>query len=374
MKRKIGIIVILTFIGIIYLCIDVLWKNFDAKQYEESNVSETGDATVLGNDQTSMAEERTCEIILPEEEAEFWGADYILEIKFGYGDYATQEDIIHIGQCSNLKHLNISINESEVDLSPLGNLSELESLDIKIVCSPDLSFLCNLTELRELTLDIYTLEALDLSPVGSLTELKRFSMYQLSNEETDLSFLKNLNQLTEITFIQCDIVRDLSYFQDMLCLQDLYITYVDDVDLNYLSKLTNLETLTITGQNIRNIEGISNLINLKELSLSDNNWESWYQETEPLDLQLLESLTKLERIDLECIHVNDITPLADLKSLCGITLVNTNVEDISPLIDLENLNSLYIFGNESALVKEQAETYFSEIEDMLVTEELPGGY
>ena len=44
------------------------------------------------------------------------------------------------------------------------------------------------------------------------------------------------------------------------------------------------------------------------------------------------------------------------------------------MLDLENLNSLYIYRNKSELVKEQAETFFSEVENILVTEEWPAGY
>ena len=344
-----------------------------AATVEENSEPETIDTAESGNDQSLVTEEGTGEITMPEEEPEFWGADYILEISVGYGNFVTQEDIIHIGQCSHLKHLQIMIDERVTDLTPLENLAELESLDILIECSPDLSFLRNLTQLEELVLTIYTDEEVDLSPVGSLTELRKLTM-GYGDVVSDLSFLENLNQLTELTFDTWLTVKDLSYFQDMRSLQILYITYVDDVDLNYLSELKNLESLTITGHNIRNIEGIGDLINLKELYLCDNSLDAMYGETEPLDIRSLENLTQLERIELEFIHFDDITPLAELKRLRSITLANTNVEDISPLIGLENLEWLHIYGNESELVKEQAETYFSEIGDMFVTEKRPNGY
>lgn len=333
---------------------------------------EAADTAELGNDQTPVTEEGTGEITLPEEELEFWGAECILEIGFEYGVSATQEDIIHIGQCSHLKHLQINIYESEIDLSPLANLTELETLDIRIIYSPDLSFMQNLTKLEELS--ILASDELDFSPIGSLTGLRRLRMSSYIDNPSDLSFLKNLNQLTEVTIVAWYSVKDLSYFQNMQCLQNLYVTCVDDVDLNYLSRLTDLETLTIAGENIRNIEGIGNLINLKDLSLYDGSTGARYSETEPLDIRSLENLTQLESIELEFIHLEDITPLAKLKRLRDITLVSTKVEDISPLIGLENLHWLHIYGNKSKLVKEQAETYFSEIEYLTVTEELPNGY
>lgn len=382
MKKSIGVIMCICFLtSMLSGCesqTDTVSESNDLTEKDKAATMENGagveaaDTAELGNDQPPVTEESTGEITMPEEEPEFWGAEYILEIGFEYGVSATQEDIIHIGQCTHLKHLQINIYESEIDLSPLANLTELETLDIRIIYSPDLSFMQNLTKLEDLS--ILASDELDFSPIGNLTGLRQLEMSSYIDNPSDLSFLKNLNQLTEVTIVAWYTVKDLSYFQNMQCLQNLYVTCVDDVDLNYLSRLTNLETLTIAGQNIRNIEGIGNLISLKGLSLYDGSAGARYGETEPLDIHSLENLTQLESIELEFIYLEDITPLAKLKRLRDITLVNTNVEDISPLIYLENLNSLYIFGNESELVEEQAETYFSEIEDILVTEELPSGY
>lgn len=378
MRKKIGVMLCICLLtGLVSGCgaeADILTGESNTAVFEEGSRAETDDEAVSGNDQSLVTEEGTGEITMPEEEPEFWGADYILEIGFEYGVSATQEDIIHIGQCSHLKHLQINIYESDIDLSPLANLTELETLDMRIIYSHDLSFMQNLTKLEELS--ILASDELDFSPIGSLTGLRRLEMSSYIDNPSDLSFLKNLNQLTDVTIVAWYTVKDLSYFQNMQCLQNLYVTCVDDVDLNYLSKLTNLETLTIAGDNVRNIEGIGDLINLNELSLCDTSLEAWsrYSETEPLDICSLENLTQLESIELEFIHLDDITPLAELKRLRDITLVNTNVEDISPLIGLENLYWLHIYGNESELVKEQAETYFSEIGDMLVTEEWPMGY
>ena len=56
--------------------------------------------------------------------------------------------------------------------------------------------------------------------------------------------------------------------------------------------------------------------------------DAFYGETKLLDLTSLKNLTQLEWIDLEFIHLDDITPLAELKKLSGICLVSTKVEDI----------------------------------------------
>lgn len=302
-----------------------------------------------------------------------WDTEHVLEIGFGYNEYVTQDDINHIGKLIHLKRLDISIGEGELDLSPLGNLVELESLDIVILwgCSPDLAFVEKLNKLEKL--DIMAGNGVDLSPLGSLSKLRQFSMQPFGGDVDDLSFLKKLNNLEEITFTKCTAIEDLSLFQDMPKLRELWLEYVDDCDLNYLADLKNLESLAIAGGNIRNPEGLSNLTYLDSLSLDDNSFDARYGNTErePFDLQAIANLKKLEFLDLNYINIEDISPLAELKKMHHISLVNTNVRDISPLASLDYLDVLYIFGNSSELVKEQAETLFHEIKYMIVTEEMP---
>ena len=285
-----------------------------------------------------------------------------------------EEDIIHIGQLIHLKRLKISIDESEIDLSPLSNLVELESLDIDIQygCSPDLSFVENLSQLEKL--DITVGSGVNLSPFGSLNDLRQLSI-DTWGDEIDLSFLRKLNQLEEVTIDKCCTIEDLSLFQNMPNLQRLDISYMNDCDLNYLADLNNLETLAIIGENIRNPQGLSDLTHLKSLSLYDNSSNAMYgdEEREPLDLQAFANLTELEWLDLYYIYIGDISPLAELKNLRSINLADTNVSDILPLAGLEKLDELYLFGIRSELVKEQAETLFNQVEYKIVTEKMPEG-
>lgn len=110
-------------------------------------------------------------------------------------------------------------------------------------------------------------------------QLKRLSLSQYTWPDgvNDLSFLRELNQLTEVSLSKCE-VENLSLFQDMICLQELDVSYVGDCDLNHLANLKNLERLQITGENIRNSEGLGNLAHLKSLCLFDNNVDAMYGE------------------------------------------------------------------------------------------------
>ena len=53
--------------------------------------------------------------------------------------------------------------------------------------------------------------------------------------------------------------------------------------------------------------------------------------------------------------------------------ISNVVNYILPLTILEKLDVLFLFGNERKQVKEQAEKYLSEIEYLIVTEEIPNG-
>ena len=85
------------------------------------------------------------------------------------------------------------------------------------------------------------------------------------------------------------------------------------------------------------------------------------------------NLSDLERLYLAYIHIEDISPLSNLNNLRDISLIGTDVGDILPLTGLEKLDVLFLFGNERKQVKEQDEKYLSEIEYLIVTEEIPNG-
>lgn len=209
---------------------------------------------------------------------------------------------------------------------------------------------------------------IDLSPLGRLPHLRELTIFFAGGtDDLDLSFVKELRYLTTIYFDKCTSLEDLSLFEDMLCLKDLHVGYVDDVDLNYLSGCVNLESIDICGHHIRNVEGLSGLMSLHSLGLFDSTSE------EPImnDLEQISELKGLENVTLRFIDVPDAGMLSNLPNLRRIFLVGTGISDIKSLNNLERLEYLAIFGNESERVKEQAEMYFKDVEDVTVTADIP---
>ncbi|MDE7197428.1 MAG: hypothetical protein K2O15_00935 [Lachnospiraceae bacterium] len=258
---------------------------------------------------------------------------HITGMSFEHG--VTQADIMQIAELKNLKHLDLSfsdaVSENNIDLSPLGNLTDLQELSIYFYTDPD---------------------------------------------SIDFSFIKDLHNLRSIYIDRCGKGLDLSPFENLVHLQEVYIEYMDDVDLNCLKNCKDLRQIHIVGQYIRNLDGISGASNLESLYLCDNthDWNTDPDNEKPLNLCALGGLSKLKELYLIRIGVTDITPLSELENLSYLVLSETGVEDVKALRNLENLYNLEIFGNKSIKVKKQVETYMKHVETVTVTEEVPYGF
>lgn len=272
-----------------------------------------------------------------------WEMEHVESLRFYHG--VTQDDINRIGLCHNLRSLYIVITDEKLDLSPLSNLVELETID----------FVC------------YSLYEIDASFLSDLARLKE--IFILQGNIKDYSFFYSLQQLREVYITRNDAIDDLSFFSDMPCLESLSIDNVDDADLSYLANLNNIEKIHIGGYHVRNLEELANLSHIKELSLCE--YDAYGEKRLVFDLHILDNMTKLESLSLLYINIEDISPLADKQFLRSITLVDTGIEDIEPLWELDNLHWLWIYGNKSEKVKEQSEMYFNDVEDVDVSEEIP---
>lgn len=336
MKRVLWISVTIIFILVVYVYarITVIYQSEDRNVLEnnrEDYIKITQSDRQVIQEMIKIIHIGTCELKKNMKEqydvtdkqtySEQWIDEHVSGIIFE--ESVTQEDIDRIANMQNLKSLGITVSGNDIDLSPLRRLDKLQELRIFFVTDTD---------------------------------------------NVDLTFIKELHYLTKIDFNKCTSLKDLSLFKDMIFLQDLSVGYVDDVDLNYLAGCESLENISITGGHIRNAEGFSNLIHVRSINLHDTQ-----PEKEPImnDLERISNLKGLERVELRFIHVSDTNQLGDLPNLRWIRLVGTGVSDIQPLSNLEQIQILEIYGNKSERVKEQAEMYFNDIEQINVTEDIP---
>lgn len=243
---------------------------------------------------------------------------------FTFEGAITQDNINEIAKCENLKYLDVIITSEDIDLSPLSNLIYLQKL--------------------------------------SLT---------FEGNTADLSFLKELDNLTDITIIGCCELADLSVLENKVYLRKIHIEYVGDVDLNFLTNCTSLKEIYITGGCIRNVEGISGLTHLQTIYLFDNSGYSKYEEQVEWNMNSFSNMKELRWMLLANIKIEDVSPLAKLTNLREIILVRPDINDIKELSYLPNLSSLSIYGNENEVIEKQAEKYFDNVENVIVTEDIP---
>ncbi|RKU38006.1 hypothetical protein C6496_07550 [Candidatus Poribacteria bacterium] len=298
-------------------------------------------------------------------------------------EYATNLEYLSFGSHGATYHNAVS------DLSPLSELTSLETLDFTQNAVSDISALKKLTNLTSLQFgnhgadipgkhnsvsDISALSGMtklttlifsrnavsDISALKNLTKLTRLDFggisfdYSRHNSVSDISALKNLTALTYLDFTYNN-VSSVSALSGLTSLTTLRFSYNDVSDISGLSRLTSLTTLEAAWNadpgdrwklptpppaglrgNLRNISGLSGLTSLTTLLLSRNSIS---------DIKPLQGLANLEYLSLDTNQIVSIEPLRGLTNLTRLLLPYNEISDIEPLRGLTNLTVLYMWFN-----------------------------
>ena len=102
----------------------------------------------------------------------------------------TLDDLSPIAELTKLESLRASMNQVR-DITPLAKMTKMDRLDLGVTQVSDLKPLANLTALTELQLDDTPVE--DVSPLAKLTKLERLSLQR--TRVKDFSPLKGLKSL-----------------------------------------------------------------------------------------------------------------------------------------------------------------------------------
>ncbi len=190
------------------------------------------------------------------------------ELKLGEEEDETApliQDISALGMLKNLKTLEIRRSEIE-DISALGNLTGLEKLHLYSTKLSDIGVLRNLTGLTYL--HIYGGQLSDVSAVGSLSDLTTLHLY--SDLIEDIGGLRNLTHLQELS-LNSSRISDISTLGNLTALTSLTICESGVSDIRVLANLRGLTYLDLSFDKISDIQALSNLTNLAELDLRGNN-------------------------------------------------------------------------------------------------------
>jgi Leucine-rich repeat (LRR) protein len=232
---------------------------------------------------------------------------------------------------ANLKHLDFGrttvvfdcINSSSLHMGPKSlEVLKMEHVGYYNGQQPKI-FFENMPNLKQLDVDVVSLEKIDLVSFKELSSLEDLSLDVVEcNDERDLiGILGNFSELKKLSVLG-----------------------LSRVDRDFFKQFTNLESLILWGRNLRDIPSGSfdSLTNLTALCLS-------FCKLEQLDEDLFKSLNKLLSLDLSQNPLKRISSklFANLAALNELNLDECELIDLEPYTFYvhDNLNKLTLSSN-----------------------------
>ncbi len=180
----------------------------------------------------------------------------------------------------------------------------------------------------------------DLSPLKDLTNLKYLNITG-NDKVKDFSFFNNLVNLEEI-HIRMVKVKDISAFANYKNLRYLDADSCEISDFSPLSELTKLTFLNLD-KNIfaeNSAEAFAKLVNLEFLNINNKapNYGLGFFPKKINDIAPLSGLTKLKEFHATGHAIEDISILKNMPNLTTVFLNNNNIADFSPVDHVKNVN------------------------------------
>ncbi len=263
---------------------------------------------------------------------------------------ADRFDLSALKQVSGLKFLKIHCN-SLGDLTPLGDLLELEELHLALrepasfdllsrlkhlkrlklrQCDGQLGWIAGLESLEEF--DSTTPELQNLKPFGNLRYLKKLVLHR--SQVSDLTPLASLNNLQSLALTSAPIT-DLGVIPKIRSLEELVVPGTRITNLDPLVNAKALRSLFIGGTAINDLTPLHSLKTLRSIGLGG---------METLDFKTVSGLSTVEYIDLTGTKLGDLVPLSKLPNLTTLVLMECTVNDLSPLQGMRQLNYVALYS------------------------------
>ena len=324
-----------------------------------------GSAAVAENEKSDLAAEVDApKVTIAGEEYSTAAKELRLE-----GKGLTDADLVPLGQMTNLEILDLRQN-SISDLSPLSDLTSLRELYVDGDLIEDLSPLSGLVNLERLHLagdNSSNGRFTDLTPLKNLTKMR--TLHLPASGPTSLAGLEGMTQLEDLALISGSsnlaTISDISALSGLTQMKEMHLNLAGVGDLSPLSGMTRLESLEMGGElAITDLSPLAPLTRLQNLEIYGNGVQAALDLT-PLagmtemvklrvpstvvSLEPLKGMTKLQSLELsdrnwsgsgEGVLFSSLEPLSGLTSLTRLTVRSSLVTDLTPLSGLENLQSL----------------------------------
>ena len=188
----------------------------------------------------------------------------------------TDDGMVHLARLINLQNLYMRKNSRITDVSMIGQLTNLEYLDINNPTAvKGFNQLKNLHKLKILTIESTPLDDKNMEFLADLSELTEINFEGTQITGSGLVHLKSLKNLTKLNLKNTKVNQGIEYLKSLTNLKELDLegTKISDSEMVHLQSLKNLEKLNLTGTKISDsgMVHLQSLTNLKEIHLDGTN-------------------------------------------------------------------------------------------------------
>ncbi|MBQ9167683.1 MAG: leucine-rich repeat domain-containing protein [Oscillospiraceae bacterium] len=292
-------------------------------------------------------------------------------------DAATFEDLALLPYLESL-----TIHDSDLDLSPITNLTHLKTLDLSgckptddilasIATFPNLQSLnlsdCELSSISELSgavqltyLNLENNTIRNIQPLSSMTELQE--LYMPHNALVSLEILSTLTKLQRLD-VSYNALTSLSPVGSCSAINWLNASNNSITDTDGVNRLTGLTHLDLSFNNLADISSLAQLVKLTELNISDNSLT---------DISALSTLVELAVFNFANNQVTVLPAWPEESTLVTIDGSNNLVESLDPLKGFQKLNHVFMDYNKLTSIDAlvdcplliQVNVYGNEIDDV----------
>lgn len=266
-------------------------------------------------------------------------------------DLLTDNDIEKLCELKNLKELSIqACFLDDADVKIIGQMTQLEKL--RLTGNVDIK---------------------DISPLGNLTNLVFLDLEMTGTE--DISCFEKLTKLTQLS-ISDTKVKDVSVIEKLTLLETFYMNNLENLDQTTIKLPNQLMYFYCNNNGLTNVEFLKDLMALSTVELSNNALtdlsslsskplhtvkvnDNQITDLAPVSTVSLELRASNNQIaDVSCLKgckakfvyldhnkITDISAFKDNSRIGTLDLSNNNISDISSLKDCFNIYSLKLDHN-----------------------------
>lgn len=248
-------------------------------------------------------------------------------------DASVMLDLSVIGNMTTLQTLDLSgCTLSQSVLEIIGTLPDLTCLNLSNCALESINALVGLTKLTKLDLSNNTIS--DITAISSMTELQE--LHLTNNPIGSITYLNNCLKLEKLYAENCGISK-LTSLAGNTSLSELYASSNQISDISVLADCTALSIIDLCDNEVKDISVLTNFPELTNFK-ANNNQITAVPKFDP-------ESSKLVQFSANYNEIEDVSGFANLMYLNYVRVDYNKVQDVSCLKDCFNLIQIDVWDN-----------------------------